>query len=424
MKSKIKFFSLIIFSFLFFLFLSFSSKAFFEAEITSFSLLPEKSVYQAGEKIEGKFSIQTASPVNGAWVSLDISKIEGEKIVPLFIDIPVLPEMIFLKPNQTYQFSFSYQIPKNILSGDYQFQLHLRPQNFSFIRLGESPVIKKRIEGNERFLWIKDTWVIKDGEKFEVFEGASFPSNQNPVIEFKAMNLAEEEIVAYPLITIHAHGPLGKIVQKVKEKEERFSPGELKTLQYLLPKNLAPGGYTAFLQFFEDKNYQNPLSGSFPFHWLISSPSGFIESLSPLEEKPQANQPFPIEISLIKSIDDDYPLGEAKLKVELFDGNHNLIASKEIEISTSTPDSFTFDLIPQKTVENFIISASLYKNNELISDYSYKSFPPSIKPKAKKPSPAKEKPPSKKIPKNLIYFLSLALILLVALVLLRKKIKT
>lgn len=258
----------------------------------------DKAEYRAGETIKGTFTLQNKTKYYASGIYLEAAlQRNGEdyKTSPLFyfdesmrFDMQRITDSIYINPNETKTISFSYQIPKNVVT-DIPFYLQISVFGSREEYLGnvyERVSIKNDFENKYIFLNEKKSIVFGEERVYGNQEGVAFNYNKeyqpvNPKAEgqFTSLpdqmpNLKNEVMVniAYTTekgtvkdpdikITSYKYGDPTKVVYSNSVKNGiEFVQGNSGYFNINLPLFEKPGTYETFIQIYDgNEKISNPI---------------------------------------------------------------------------------------------------------------------------------------------------------------------
>jgi len=219
------------------------------------------------DQIQGNFLIWNSNDyiVPGIVSELVIMNLDEEGYPEMSIGRTLLDERFLLSPDQKQRVNFTYELPKNLLSGSYYFQVNIYSNSGLLMNWINQEV---SIEGNEKFVEISDSRIAKEDQEFSPLVGVVFDANDIPEIKFDLTNPRDEGIVVIPEITIFRRQINLDRIDRLEESALTIAAQEKRTISYEMPSLNEPESYLAELKFYDQENQL--ISNSAFFRWVVA----------------------------------------------------------------------------------------------------------------------------------------------------------
>lgn len=330
-------------------------------DITINELKLESAEYKNSDIVRGNFLIQNNSE-GGSDLSYEITLIQDGKIfdrVTFQVKEQVQPEKNIIQ-------EIEYGLPVNIRTGEYVLKIQLYSEDGFALNWEEKEI---SIEGNNFFVNVTNSYILKDGEALDVKEIPEYYPEDVPEIEADVYNPNDISVVLVPRITLWRIDPsktesdqfFGSEVELLSRKNDKFRVD--------MPKLGQQGVYAAEMEFlYQGEN----ISSIESFSWKIINKDA---KISNIETKDGLYYPGK-ENKLIIGIEGSVPAGEtrnAQLTIELKDRTFQTLEtqSRPIEIRSG---NFEVEVVSSVPVDDnsLNVRAVIKADDKIIDAYEGK----------------------------------------------------
>lgn len=403
-QNKSKNFGILLFALIFGIFLiAFSAQAYVASGVYITDISLSSLDFNSGDTITGSYSLWNSEE----YIVPDISQefmifIPDEEGFPkIEINKVLAKEKLLLSPGERKTINFSYQLPKNLLSGTYTFRISLFGGTGTPLPWADKEI---NIAGNEIFLEISNPRIVKNETEFFPLIGVNFSSNDSPKIRFEILNRSPSEILAVPKIVIFERQTN---LQKVKEFEKEILTllaGEKKTIDYEMPKLEKPEAYVAELKFYDSSG--NLVSNSLFFRWIIEGKGANVLAVETSQSSYSKGDLAKVNVCYVGPAD-GFKIGEGDLLVEIYNEKGEVSGSVSKSINLDEEKCILLEIPIEKEVKVASVKTTISQAGERLKEY--KTGPLKILEEVKPEK--KEVKPEKKI--NSLYILITIIVLLI-----------
>lgn len=341
--------------------------------------------FQPGETIKGSFVVfnNEKRAVNDITYKYLLFIKDETGIPKVYIDEKVSQERFNLSPGEKRTFSYSYNLPQNILSDRYTFRIALL---LSGLPLGWEEKEINIIE-DKPFLLIDRPFIIKNDIEESAVAGINFEKGETARLKFRISNPTQEPLSATPEITIYERTTDQTRIESLTQPEITLELQETLDLIYDLPLYEKPESYLAELQFFDKENQS--LSNKLFFRWVVIGLSGEIIEASTDKESYQEGEEVEVNVFITGPADIVTEPGEVEVITTLLSPDNIPVGTSQETIDLSK-GYHTLRVSVDKDVSHPIVKVELKKGNIVLDDYQVRTGPEFIAEK-----PEEELPPSK-----------------------------
>ncbi|HQO27454.1 MAG TPA: PKD domain-containing protein [Candidatus Pacearchaeota archaeon] len=362
MNSKLLFLTLIISS----LFIVGSAQAYVAPSVYITELnLNTTEISLEDDQIQGNFLIWNSNDyiVPGIVSELVIMNLDEEGYPEMSIGRTLLDERFLLSPDQKQRVNFTYELPKNLLSGSYYFQVNIYSNSGLLMNWINQEV---SIEGNERFVEISDSRVVKEDQEFSPLVGVVFDANDIPEIKFDLTNPRDEDIVVIPEITIFRRQINLERIDRLEESALTIAAQEKRTISYEMPSLNEPESYLAELKFYDQENQL--ISNSAFFRWVVAGSGAEVIAIETDSGAYQAGEAAHLKIHFVGAADGSQ-VGEADLLVVILDQTNEIAGEALYSVNLDDDNSLTVEVPMARETSNISVKASIIQADRTLTEY-------------------------------------------------------
>lgn len=317
------------------------------------------------DQIQGNFLIWNSNNyiVPGIVSELAIMSLDEEGYPEMSIGRTLLDERFLLSPDQKKRVNFTYELPKNLLSGSYYFQVSIYSNSGLLMNWINQEV---SIEGNEKFVEISDSRVVKEDQEFYPLVGVVFDANDTPEIEFDLTNPSDEGIVIIPEITIFRRQINLERIDRLEESVLTIAAQEKRTISYEMPSLNEPESYLAELKFYDQENQL--ISNSAFFRWVVAGPGAEVIAIETDSEDYQAGEVARLTIHFVGAADGSQ-VGEADLFVVILDQTNEVVGESLYLVNLDNDNSLMVEVPITRDASNISVQASIVQAGRTLTEY-------------------------------------------------------
>jgi len=386
------------------LFVGFTAEAYLAPSVYLTELNLNNQDFKTTDKISGTFTVWNSEDYAVAGITYNFLLWNENETDVLTVGEKESNKVIALSANEKKTISFSYDIPENLKSNDYFLRVSLYLQSGIPLGWKDNSI---NIQGNERFIYLDEPKIIKDGEENHPGIGVGFAEDEISIIRFKAFNPSEETLTAIPHITIYDRTTQGVKVTEFNQEEIKLDPQESKIIDYEMPKLEKPESYLAELRFLESSL---SVSNTLYFRWVIEGESADILDIITEDGSLEKGETAEVIIDYAGAADTLTELGEGEIKVEIYNKQGELVGQKQESVNLDEAKKLSMEIPITKDVQNPIIKAQIIKDQNILDEYevSVDLIEEEV------PAAVEVKPPSKS--KFIFYLMGFLLILLIVII--------
>jgi len=366
-----------------------------ELLITPSIYIPKLNLYSIdknpGGIIEGSFNVlnQEDYIIGNLFYGVDLLRVVNPKAD--FLDPNNLERIdsyydhqdLVFSPKSEKEIRFSYQLPENLLSGQYVVKVFL--QNPELLPLAWNRYSLGEIKGSEEFVSIKQLLILnQEGQEFAPHAGVPISPDSYPKLKVEFLNQNNQDLSAvYKIKFFNKYLNGGLITEKIEELFLKASASKELTVNLLQIET--PGVYWGEISVLKDEKQISP---RYDFHWVVSGETGKIDFAKINKDSFSAGEIAKISVILSDRPDihlADVPsLDKIDLEVKLICQDSGQIAKKtfNLNIAPTAKNEFDLELLTDKTGKNCGLLLAMSKEGKLLHSYqlnseSYK-IPPEI----------------------------------------------
>lgn len=347
-----------------------------------------------GGIIDGNFSVlnQEDYIVGNLFYGVDLLRVIDPKADLLDpnnlerVDSYYDPKDLVFSPKSEKEIPFSYQLPENLLSGQYVIKVFL--QNPELLPLAWNRYSLGEIKGSAEFVSVKQFSILnQEGQEFAPHVGVPISPDSYLKLKVEFLNQNNQDLTAvYKIKFFNKYLDGGLITEKTDDLFLKASASKELTINLLQIET--PGIYWGEILVLKEGKQISP---RYDFHWVVSGETGKIDFAKIDKDAFSAGEIAKISVILsdrpdIHLADDVSSLGAVNLEVRLICQDSGQIAQKvfNLNIVPENKNEFNLELPADKAGKNCGLLLAMLKEGKLLHSYqlnseSYK-IPPEITP--------------------------------------------
>ena len=330
----------------------------------------QKESFQPRDKISGIVSLWNYENHQVSDLVFHFQLLGGEKdgVATQMIDEKIGGAVFSLGPGKKTVRPFNYSLPSNLPRGIFKFRVLLansRGEEMGWI----DKVVS--IGGENKFLTLENTWLLKGGKEFSAGGGVNYGPGEKGQAVFDVANGSNFTIGAFPRMTTYKRDAGGEILSQVDGKSIVLGPGQRHSLDMDLPLLPTAGTYLSEIQFY-DANNRESISNAVYFRWVVTGKDNaailFVTSdrasyKAGDKAKVTARLAGPAYTGAAEE-----PAASGKIKVKLLDQQGNLIGRSEKAIPLES-GKISLEVPVKGDVADAKIDTEVVKGDKILDRY-------------------------------------------------------
>lgn len=326
----------------------------------------EKPSFNAGEKLSGSFKLinVTNKVQSRIFYRLSVQTDIVDDDAQTLVDEIWSKELTF-KAQEEKVITIDNSLPENLPTANYNLKVEARTQEGDPIAFDN---VRFTVEGNNRYVRIKDLFIIDAGER--VFAGGGRVFEPSSVVRAEATleNLSSEAISAVGKLKIYERASINKPIQELTLDRVDLAPKQKTTIDFDLPKLEQGEVYFAYYSLFDDSGERvSSLAG---YRWVIAGLGARILKIEIDKSGYAAGEAAQVYVTFAGNLrhDTERELGSADLKVDLVSGSGASVGSSTVQVNLDKDTKATLSVPVSKNINDGEVKAVITKDgNELDS---------------------------------------------------------
>lgn len=361
-------------------------------------------VKEDAKKITGKFTILSQEDKNYFDIYYEVNLFNAvQKSLTLDVGEIYNPENLrpvasepnqdplIIKPQETKEISYSFNIPENHPSGIYIIGIKLYQKDIILLSERKSAIFQ--LNGNNKFIDIDTAkaFIIRDGGSYPPDIGVDFAQDEIPVFSMVSQNLSSSDVSIYPKVTVYDRDQFGNIIYESKGETISLKGGEIKNLEFNLQETKKAGSFLARVQFIDVKDDKS-ISTSAYFRFVARGESGKILEILPDKLSYNKGDMMKIGVHIVGPADifiydengilirnpDRLDPSTANLKISVINVEKNKVVQEDSQVVQLSADSqyATLEFKLEKNLYSYKIITALEKDGEILDEKIIESINP------------------------------------------------
>lgn len=317
-----------------------------------------------GSEIQGEFTVTNDEQYYLSDLNYEVKLLEGNSFENFkLIDVSVNGASFYIPPKATITKTFTYIVPKNIISDNYTLRTQIITERGTELGWKDMAIY---FPGGNKFLDIDSasSKVINGKQEGLPLEGINVLSTDSVVGYLKVKNPGDS-ITVVPEIKIFQRQFNMSLVQQYQYPAITFAKGETKDVNLTLPKINTPDSYLGEVKFYQNNEQ---VSGIQYFRWVVEGQSGKILYIKADKDYYKAGDNINLTVQTVGPADTS-DAGQGKLEITIIDKSGNIIAvtSKDVPLNFDLTTSAIS--IPVKTnLTSPEVDAKLTKDGKVLDE--------------------------------------------------------